>query len=323
MYDVTAIGELLIDFTPYGTSENGGSLFEQNPGGAPANVLVALAKLNKQTGFIGKVGNDQFGHYLKKVMEDHKVDMSGLVFSQDVNTTLAFVHLDEDGDRSFSFYRKPGADMTLDSKEIDKSVIKNSRIFHFGSLSMTHEPAASATLDSAKYAKENGIIVSYDPNLRMPLWSSTEDAKNMIIKGLPFADILKISEEEFQFITGSTDLVKGTGYLCKEYGISLIFVTRGKKGCFYRMKEFTGSKEGIKVATIDTTGAGDAFLGGVLYKILEKGGRPSELEREEVKSIAAFANGVAAVSTTNKGGIPSMPVLSEIEELLNEENALI
>ncbi|WP_100406163.1 carbohydrate kinase family protein [Bacillus solitudinis] len=319
MYDVTALGELLIDFTPNGTSGNGRSLFEQNPGGAPANVLVALSKLNKQTAFIGKVGNDQFGHYLKKVMVDHKVDTSGLVISQDVNTTLAFVHIDEDGDRSFSFYRKPGADMTLDSKEIDKSVIKNSRIFHFGSLSMTHEPAASATLDSAKYAMENGIIVSYDPNLRLPLWSSPEDAKNMIIKGLPYADVLKISEEEFQFITGYTDLVKGTDYLCKEYGISLVFVTRGKQGCFYRIKNFTGSKEGIKVAAVDTTGAGDAFLGGVLYKILEAGVRPSELKIEEVKEMAAFANRVAAASTTKKGGIPSMPFLSEIEELLNKK----
>ncbi|RBW70788.1 PfkB family carbohydrate kinase [Bacillus taeanensis] len=318
MYDVTALGELLLDFTPNGTSENGSLLLERNPGGAPANVLAALAKLNKQTAFIGKIGNDQFGHFLHEVLKENHINTNGLIFSKDINTTLAFVHLDADGDRSFSFYRNPGADMTLDSKEINKEIIRNSRIFHFGSISMTHEPAAAATLEAVKYAKEQGKIISFDPNLRMSLWDTPDHAKQKILEGLEFADVLKISEEEFQFITGYTDLEEGTKYLCSHYGVSLVFVTMGKKGCFYRIGDYTSIKEGFKVNAVDTTGAGDAFCGGVLYKLIEKGEHPSQLKVFEVENIALFANALAATSTTKKGGIPSMPSLSQVEVFLNE-----
>lgn len=313
MYDVTAIGELLIDFTFSQIYGDENAMYVRNPGGAPANLLSTLAKFNKKTAFIGKVGNDEFGHFLQQVLKNNNVDTKGLVFSQNVNTTLAFVHLDEYGDRSFSFYRNPGADMTLEIGEIDKSIIKNSRVFHFGSVSTTHEPSATATLESVKHAKESGSIISYDPNLRIHLWDSIDHAKEEIYKGLKYADILKISEEEFYFITGNSDLEEGTQYLYNEYNIPLIFVTLGANGCFYRVGNYVGFKEGISINSIDTTGAGDAFLGAVLYKIIEKKLFPSELNHFEVENIAAFANTVAAISTTKKGGIPSLPSLSEIE----------
>lgn len=313
MYDVTAIGELLIDFTMSKIYENENVMFERNPGGAPANLLATLAKLNKKTAFIGKVGNDQFGHFLQQVLKNNNIDTKGLVFSQNVNTTLAFVHLDQYGDRSFSFYRNPGADMTLDIEEIDKSIIKNSRVFHFGSVSTTHEPVATATLECVKYAKECGSTISYDPNLRIPLWDSLDHAKEKIFEGLKYTDVLKISEEEFYFITGISDLEEGTKYLYEEYNLSLIFVTLGANGCFYRVGNYVGFKEGINISAIDTTGAGDAFFGGILYQLIEKNLHPSKLNHFDVENIAAFANTVAAISTTKKGGIPSVPSLSELE----------
>jgi fructokinase len=316
MFDVCALGELLIDFTPIGSSKNGNPLFERNPGGAPANVLTALAKLNKKTAFLGKVGDDQFGHFLEGELNEQGIDTTGLRFSKDVPTTLAFVHLDERGDRSFSFYRNPGADITLTSQELMKDVIRKSRIFHFGSLSLTHEPVRSATFEALKVAKENHILVSYDPNLRPALWSSLEEAKEQILKGLEFADIMKISAEELEILTQSRSLEEGTKHLCEKYNVSLLLVTMGEKGCYYRVGGHTGYKNGFKTATIDTTGAGDAFFGGILYKLLEQGLHLHELTSKDMEQITAFANGLAALSTTRLGGIPSMPTLKEVEEFL-------
>jgi fructokinase len=321
MFDVCALGELLIDFTPIGLSKNGNQLFERNPGGAPANVLTALAKLNKRTAFLGKVGDDQFGHFLEGVLTNQGIDTTGLLFSKDVPTTLAFVHLDEIGDRSFSFYRNPGADITLTTQELVKDVISKSRIFHFGSLSLTHEPVRNATLEALRVAKENQILVSYDPNLRPALWNSLEEAKEHILKGLEFADIVKISYDEFDFLMKSRSLEEGTQHLCEKYKVSILLVTMGEKGCFYRVGDQTGYNYGFKTATVDTTGAGDAFFGGFLYKLVEFGRHPQELTGRDLVQITTFANGLAALSTTRLGGIPSMPTLKEVEEFLSTNQA--
>lgn len=320
MFDVTALGEVLIDFTPSGHSEKGHVLFETNPGGAPANVLVALSRLNKKTAFIGKVGYDQFGHMLKGVLEDQKINTSNLLFSETVNTTLAFVHLDEKGDRSFSFYRNPGADIMLEKDEIDEDTIKQSRIFHFGSLSLTNEPAATATFTALEYAKNHQVTISYDPNLRIPLWECLEDAKRQILKGFEYADIVKISEEELEFLTGYRDVVKGTEVLQQQFGTAVIFVTLGPEGCFYRSKHEYGSKEGFQVNVIDTTGAGDAFVGGVLYQILEMNKPFDCLNAADFEKIITFANAVGALTTEGKGGIPSIPTKEQVERFLKKNS---
>ncbi|PWW32264.1 fructokinase [Cytobacillus oceanisediminis] len=316
MYDVTALGEVLIDFTPSGHSEKGHVLFETNPGGAPANVLAALSRLNKKTAFIGKVGRDQFGHLLKCVLEDQKIDTSNLLFSETVNTTLAFVHLDEKGDRSFSFYRNPGADIMLEKDEIDEETIQQSRIFHFGSLSLTNEPAAAATFTALEYAKKHKVTVSYDPNLRIPLWRSHDEAKRQILKGFEYADIVKISEEELEFLTGYRDVAKGTEVLQEQYGTAVIFVTLGPEGCFYRSKHVSGQKEGYKVNVVDTTGAGDAFVGGVLYQFLEINKPLDHLTAADFEEMVTFANAIGALTTEGKGGIPSIPTIDQVERFL-------
>lgn len=317
MYDITALGELLIDFTPSGSKERERVLFEQNPGGAPANVLAALSKLQKKTAFIGKVGKDQFGFFLKSILDEINVDTSGLVFTENANTTLAFVHLDGKGDRTFSFYRSPGADTTLSIDDVDFGLIKNSKIFHFGSLSMTHNPAAETTLAAVAFAKENGALISFDPNLRESLWDSLDHAKEMMYKGLVFSDVVKISEEELTFLTGVSDLDEGTRILCTTYHVPLMFITLGENGSFFRLGEKTGHVPGFIVDVQDTTGAGDGFLGGVLYKILQKECLIDSLTYEDLVEIASFANAVGALATTKKGAIGSMPTPDEIYTLSN------
>ncbi|MEH7546429.1 MULTISPECIES: carbohydrate kinase family protein [Bacillaceae] len=315
MFDVTALGEVLIDFTPAGKSESGEVQFERNPGGAPANVLAALAKLGKKTAFIGKVGNDQFGHYLHSVLGKNNINTKGLVFSNEINTTLAFVHLDEQGDRSFSFYRNPGADMMLKEQEVNLELLDHTRIFHFGTISMTDEPAASATLMAIKYAKEKGLLISFDPNLRVNLWENLSRAKEMFTIGLGYANVLKISEEELDFISGTKDPDKGTAYIYDQFHTELIFVTMGGEGCFYRLGEKVGKCSGYEVASIDTTGAGDAFLAGILYQLIEKNQSLSDLSLNDVEEMAAFANAVGALATTKKGAISAMPSVEEIIDL--------
>ena len=316
MFDVVALGELLIDFTPAGFSEKGNVLFERNPGGAPANVLAALAKLGKKVSFIGKVGNDQFGNFLREVLEANHIDTTGLVFSEEVNTTLAFVHLDETGDRSFSFYRKPGADMMLTKEEINSTQVQQTRIFHFGSLSMTHEPVKSATMKALKHGREKGILISYDPNLRPALWQNLDQAKEVILQGMEYADILKISEEELLFLTATEDLEKGTEMLRAQYDVQLVLVTLGAEGCFYRFRENTGLIKGYKVKAVDTTGAGDGFFGGALYQVLQKNKKIQEFTVQDVEDSIRFANAVGALATTKKGAIDAMPSLEQVQELM-------
>ncbi|MGE5581241.1 MAG: carbohydrate kinase family protein [Bacillota bacterium] len=315
MFDLLALGELLIDFTPAGLSEAGNRLFEENPGGAPANVLAAVAKLGKKSAFIGMVGKDQFGLFLKEALRQNGIETGGLKFSETANTTLAFVHLDAGGDRSFSFYRKPGADMMLTPDDLDYDLLKKARIFHFGSVSMTGEPSRSATLAAAKFAKEHGLMVSYDPNYRPPLWPSLEEARKVIISGLQYADILKVSAEELELITGTNDLAKGSASL-HDQGISVVLVTLGPEGCFYRYQGGSGKLAAYEVKVIDTTGAGDAFLGGILYWF--SGLSLTEIKRlnqAEFEKMVAFANAMGALSTTKKGAIPAMPSLEEVKQL--------
>lgn len=312
MFDTAALGELLIDFTPAGTSQYGNPLYERNPGGAPANVLAAMSKLGASTVFIGKVGDDQFGRFLEETLVKSGISVSGLKFSKDVNTTLAFVHLDPSGDRAFTFYRNPGADMMLEMGDIDGEIIKQSKVFHFGSISLISEPSRSATLHGISIARENGLIISYDPNLRPPLWESLDAAKKGITSGLKYADILKVSGEELEFITGVSDLEMGTSILQK-MGISLILVTLGENGAFYRCGEKTGTGGAYSVKAIDTTGAGDAFLGGVLYRL--KGSSLKEIlsmSKEELEDVVDFGNAAGALTTARRGAIPAVPSLDEV-----------
>lgn len=320
IYDIAALGELLIDFTPYGVSDNGNNVFERNPGGAPANVLTAAAKLGKSTAFIGMAGKDQFGVFLKNILEEYGVSTKGLKLSEEANTTLAFVHLDKSGDRKFSFYRNPGADVMLREEDIDFDIIKNSSIFHFGSLSLTQEPVRSATLAALRYAKDHRIMVSYDPNLRPALWKSLEEAKGQIISCLRFANILKVSEEELEFITGTKSLEEGTDRLHAE-GPVLIFVTLGAEGSFFSCGDIKGKVSGFRVNAVDTTGAGDGFFGAVLQAISCKSLEEiNDFTREELANITSFANAVGALVTTKKGAIPAMPGIIEINKFMSSSN---
>lgn len=315
MFDVTALGELLIDFTPVGHSGQGNPIFEQNPGGAPANVLAALSKLGCQTAFIGKVGTDQFGQFLKKTLDDVGVSTHGLVMTDTCNTTLAFVHLSSTGDRSFSFYRDPGADLLLEPAELSYQLIEDCSIFHFGSVSMTAEPSRSATLAAVKHAKEQHKLVSYDPNLRLRLWKSPEAAKAGILSAMPLADLVKISEEELVFLTDENDLEKGAQLLIDQYGLKLVLITLGPGGAYAHNRIGSGRRPTYQVKVVDTTGAGDAFTGGFLYKLLKSGKAPDDLTPGELDEFLDFANAVGSIATTKKGAIPALPDLPAIEAL--------
>lgn len=314
MFDVTAIGELLIDFSPAGQSVQNNPLFEQNPGGAPANVLACLSKLGKQTAFIGKVGADQFGVSLKNTLKQVGVSSRGLIMSEDCHTSLAFVHLSESGDRSFSFYRDPGADLLLTPQEIDHQLIDESRIFHFGSVSMTGEPARSATLAAVKYAREQGKLISYDPNLRIKLWRSEEEAREVILSAMPLADIVKISEEELTFLTDETDLVRGSHLLLDTYDLKLILITLGPDGAYVGNGKAQAYQPAYAVKTVDTTGAGDAFTGGFLFCLLQSGKSPDQLTENDLNEFVSFGNATGSLATMSKGAIPSLPTLEQVEE---------
>lgn len=309
MKDIVAIGEVLIDLTQKGVDELGVGQYAANPGGAPANLAVAAARLGASTAFVGKVGRDAFGNYLRAVLEENQVDTEGLLADEKEHTTLAVVSVDETGERSFSFYREPSADVNLKAEEIPQALLKDTRILHFGSVSLTAEPARSATLYAAKTARENGCLVSYDPNYRGSLWSSQEAAIREMKNALPLCDILKISDEELPLLTGTTDPVEGSRQLA-ELGIRLIFVTLGANGAFFRLGEETGSVPGIKVKVGDTNGAGDTFFGAALSKLVKEDLNTLTLPR--LTEIAAFANKAASITTSRHGAIPAMPKLSEI-----------
>lgn len=313
-FDVVALGELLIDFTENGISSQGNPIFEANPGGAPCNVLAMLARLGKTTAFIGKVGNDRFGKVLSETIKDCGICADGLVFDDTVHTTLAFVHKKTDGDRDFSFYREPGADMMLRKCEIDEEIIKSAKIFHFGTLSSTHEGVREATRYGVDIAKESGALISFDPNLRPPLWDSLDNAKKEIEYGLSKCDILKISDNEIEFMTGSTDYDKAVRSLMKKYDIKLAFATLGKKGSRAYFGDMQAEFGGFDVDTIETTGAGDTFCGSALNFILEHD--INALTENDLKELLAFANAAAAIITTRRGALKVMPEKKEILELI-------
>lgn len=314
-FDVIAMGELLIDFTMNGQSEQGNNLFEACPGGAPCNVLALLNKMGKKTAFLGKVGKDQFGTLLRKTLDVVGIDTSHLLTDNEVNTTLAFVHTFPDGDREFSFYRNPGADMMLTVDDVDPEFLTQTKIFHFGTLSMTHDGVRAATKKAVKAAKESGALISFDPNLRPPLWSSLDLAKEQMEYGFAQCDILKISDNEIQFVSGMEDYDDGIRYLQEKYQIPLILLTMGKDGSRAYYKGMRVERSGFLVKTIETTGAGDTFGGSALNYLLEHDF--DSLTEEQLGELLLFANAAAAIVTTRKGAIRAMPERAEVEQIIN------
>ena len=315
-FDVTALGELLIDFTESGKSPQGNPLVEANPGGAPCNVLAMLNKLGKKTAFIGKVGNDAFGRQLSEAVGKSGTAISGLITDNDVNTTLAFVHTLSGGEREFSFYRNPGADMMLRKDEVKEDIIKSARIFHFGTLSLTHDSVREATRYAVDIAKKNNLLVSFDPNLREPLWNSLDDAKVQIEYGLSKCDILKISDNELEIITGICDNQKGAKLLLDTYKIPIIFVTMGKEGSLACYKDAIVFKETFSdIKPIEKTGAGDTFTACAINYILDNG--LDNLSENNLRELLTFANAAASIITTRKGALNSLPEREEIEALIN------
>lgn len=315
-YDVIALGELLIDFTMNGQSEQGNNMFEACPGGAPCNVLALLNKMGKKTAFIGKVGKDQFGALLRDTITEAGIDASHLMVDENVNTTLAFVHTFPDGDREFSFYRNPGADMMLTADEVNPEVVKDTKVFHFGTLSMTHEGVREATKKAVETAKANGCLVSFDPNLRPPLWSSLDLAKEQMEYGFGKCDILKISDNEIQFVSGKEDYDEGIAYLQETYNIPLILLTMGKDGSRAYYKGMRVERPGFSVKAIETTGAGDTFCGSSLNYLVDHDFE--NLTEEQLGEMLTFANAAAALVTTKKGAIKAMPVKEEVLELIQK-----
>lgn len=314
--DVTALGELLIDFTENGQSGQGNPLFEANPGGAPCNMLAMLKRLGHKVAFVGKVGNDFFGEQLKSAISEVGIDAEYLQMDDEVHTTLAFVHTLAGGDRDFSFYRNPGADMMLTEADVPAELIQDSRIFHFGTLSMTHEGVRAATKKALKIAKESGAVISFDPNLRPPLWQSLEDAREQVLYGLGYCDVLKISDNEIQWLTEKEDYTEGVHWIKERYpDIRLILVSMGKEGsrAYYRdaMVEVPAC---LNQKTIETTGAGDTFCGCILHYVLEYG--LEELSQDNLKEMLRFANAAASIVTTRKGALRVMPAKEEVEALL-------
>ena len=317
MFDVIALGELLIDFAPQAVNESGYPVLSANPGGAPGNFLAALTRYGCKTAMIGKVGDDMFGRLLIRTLQEAGIEIKGVLKDPDQFTTLAFVSLDASGNRDFSFARKPGADTCLKPEEICEDLFAESRVFHFGTLSLTDEPAASATRRALELAKEAGCLVSLDPNLRKPLWKSEKAAKEAMEWSLRQADIVKISDEEIDYLWGLKP-EDGARKLLNEYGVSLIYATLGPKGCHTVNRKHAvtvASPSGIRV--VDTTGAGDIFGGSAMSRFLKTGKAPEELTEKDLEAITRFACTAASLSTQKQGGITSVPDEQEVEEKMN------
>ena len=316
--DIVALGELLIDFTEAGQSKDGRRLFEQNPGGAPANLLTVASHMGYSTAFIGKVGADMHGAFLKKTLEKEGISTDTIIEDPDYFTTLAFVAIDESGEREFSFARKPGADTQLTKEELDQRLLSDCKIFHFGSLSLTNEPARETTMEAATIAKGAGAVISYDPNYRATLWSSEAEAAENMKSMIPYADVMKVSDEESLLLTGETTYEAAADKLLA-MGPKLIAVTLGSEGVLMATKEKKERIKGFSVQSVDTTGAGDSFWGGTLsaYLSLEK---PIEsLTWEEIHHCAVCGNATAALCVQKRGGIPAIPTKEEVEQMLTEK----
>jgi fructokinase len=319
--DVTALGEILIDFTYAGMSAAGQVLYERNPGGAPANVATAVARLGGTSAFIGKTGNDVFGRFLQETIAAHGILTAGIRSTDEHPTTLAFVTLAPDGERSFSFYRNPGADTQLSPNELDTTILGDSRFLHIGSLSLTHEPARAATLAAIKIVKDAGGYISYDPNWRAPLWKDTETGIRVMKSLFPFADMVKVSDEELALLTNTDNFSIGAGKIL-EHGAQLVLVTLGPQGVFYKTRTMEGLVGVPPVAVVDTTGAGDAFVGGLLYRLSRapEGTNPYTKNQGELEADFCFANAVASLCVTKRGAIPAMPALQDVVESLGRVN---
>lgn len=316
--DILTMGELLIDLTPAGNSANGVQLLAQNPGGAPANVAVCAAKLGSSAGFAGKVGNDGFGKFLIKTLNDNNVDTTGVSVDNEIPTTLAVVSLDENWERSFAFYRKPGADIMLEQHEVNQRILHEPNIFHFGSVSLTDDPCRSTVLTCAKYCKSIGKIISYDPNYRESLWSSKEEALHRMKEGLSLCHICKVSEEELFMLTNESNIEKAADILGEN--IPWLFVTLGDKGAYYCAGNNKGFVNGYKCTVADTNGAGDTFTGAVLSQISKA--KPDDLIKytdEQIRAIVDFACGAAACTVSKSGAIPAMPTIDDINNIKTAE----
>lgn len=312
MIDVVALGELLIDFACLSTDEDGYPTMAAHPGGAPANFLAALHKFGAKTALMGKVGTDAFGKMLTGTLQKAGIETRGILHADDVFTTLAFVTFDDQGDREFSFSRKPGADTCITFDELDLSLIDESKIFHFGTLSLTDEPARTTTQQAVAYAKSKGKLITYDPNLRKPLWKSMDEAKEQLIWGLKQADVVKISDEEVEFLFG-LGVEEGAKYILDNFGVKLVFVTCGPDGCFFQNAVASGKVPALSgIHVIDTTGAGDIFGGSAVWKLLEIGKAPETLTEAELRDVVSFACTSAGISTTRSGGISSVPEYQEV-----------
>ena len=313
MYDAIAIGELLIDFTCRSQDDQGYPTMEAHPGGAPANFLAAINRFGGKTALLGKVGDDAFGHLLHGTLAQAGIDAAGVLVDPAVFTTLAFVTLDSHGDREFSFARKPGADTMLRREELNLSLLDQTKLLHFGSLSLTDDPARDTTQFAVAYARSRGKLVSFDPNLRRPLWRDLEEARAQMLWGLGQADVVKISEEEVEFLFGIQDPAEGARRIRSDFGVKLVFVTLGPDGCWFDNGQACGhvpSLQGIQVR--DTTGAGDIFGGSALWQVLQSGKGPAELEQDELTRAVTFACTAAGLSATRPGGISSVPSLDEV-----------
>ncbi len=317
-FDVAALGELLVDFTENGISTQGNPVLEANPGGAPCNVLSMLQNLGKSTAFIGKVGDDVFGGMLADAVKTQGINTDNLVVDPEVHTTLAFVHTKKDGDREFSFYRNPGADMMLRWEEVQQEKLAQTRIFHFGTLSMTHEQVKDATQRAVQHAKKEGALISFDPNLRPPLWNSLEDAARQMWYGIGQCDILKISDDEIAFLTGKKDIDQGIAEILRKNRPILICATMGKHGskAYYQGKSVF-CEPFLRDGTIETTGAGDTFMACVLNAVLEKG--LDSLTEDDLYEMLRFANAASSIITTRKGALKVMPKREEIISVLTKE----
>ena len=310
--DVVALGELLIDFACLNTDSDGYPTMAAHPGGAPANFLAALTKFGAKTALLGKVGTDAFGKMLMGTLQKAGIETRGLVCADDVFTTLAFVTFDEHGDREFSFSRKPGADTCLNFDELDLSLIDEAKVFHFGTLSLTDEPARTTTQKAVAYAKKAGKLITYDPNLRKPLWRDLEEAKKQLIWGLQQADVVKISDEEVEFLFG-LGVEEGADYILKNLGVKLVFVTCGADGCYFRNAIASGHVPSLRdIQVKDTTGAGDIFGGSAVWKLLQYGVSPELLNEAQLRDVVTFACTSAGLSTTRSGGISSVPEYEEV-----------
>lgn len=317
--DVVALGELLIDFTCEAVDAGGYPTMAAHPGGAPANFLAALSRFGAETALMGKVGDDAFGKMLLGTLQKAGIDTRGMVTTDEVFTTLAFVTLDETGNREFSFSRKPGADTCLTEQELDLRLIDEAKVFHFGTLSLTHEPARSATYRAVEYARRQGKWITFDPNLRKPLWKDLDTAKEQMRWGLSQADVVKISDEEVAFLFGMTP-EEGAAHILREFGGKLVFVTCGARGCFFQNRRTSGMVPGLTgLSVVDTTGAGDIFGGSALWMLLRTGEDPAELTEAQLRRVTEFACASAGLSTTRYGGISSVPSYEQVMAVLDGE----